>query len=70
MQPLFALLSCALAEDLQRYLDGGGRKVETWITGQRPALADFANQPESFLNINTARERDIVERRMMDSIHV
>lgn len=65
MQPLFALLSRTLTENLQDYLDGGGRKVETWITAQRPVLVDFSDQPWSFLNVNTPRERATLECRML-----
>ncbi len=53
LQPIYALIPRALTADLHSYLMSGGRKVEDWLRRHRLVMADFSDQPESFLNINT-----------------
>lgn len=65
IQPVCALLSCALADDLHNYLASGGRKVETWMLNHHPAQADFADQRQAFLNINTPDDIVMMERQLM-----
>lgn len=56
MQPVFALLRRELLEPMLRYLNNGGRKIDTWYAEHRFALADFSDCPEAFRNINTPAE--------------
>lgn len=58
LQPVYALIPVALRESLQVYLDGGDRKIDLWYTRHSMALADFSDMPMSFVNINTAEERE------------
>lgn len=53
LQPLFALLHCSLLSKLTDYLAAGQRKVGSFYTQQRYALADFADQAAAFMNFNT-----------------
>ncbi|MGI9303625.1 MAG: molybdenum cofactor guanylyltransferase MobA [Gammaproteobacteria bacterium] len=53
MQPVFALLKCDLLPSLQAFLQAGERKIDHWYAQHRVALADFSNEPDIFLNINT-----------------
>lgn len=55
-QPVFALLRCSLANELESYLKNGGRKVETWYRQRRLAQADFSEAPMMFQNINTRED--------------
>lgn len=64
MQPVFALLRCSLLTDLLDYLDGGGRKIDTWYERQRLALADFSASPDTFLNLNTPDDKTTLENRL------
>jgi len=64
MQPVFALLKCELLPSLLTYLDGGGRKVDTWYSQHRLAIADFSRSPDTFLNLNTPEDRLILEDRL------
>jgi molybdenum cofactor guanylyltransferase len=64
MQPVFALLSCALLPDLLSYLEGGGRKIDAWFARHRVALADFSGNREAFLNVNTPEDQAALERRL------
>ncbi len=61
MQPLFLIAQRCLASDLSAYLASGQRKVETWLSSQRLALADCSEHPEWFVNINTLDELERLE---------
>ncbi len=61
MQQVFALLRISLLPELLDYLQTGGRKIETWYQQHRLVLADFSAQPESFINVNTPRQRAELE---------
>jgi molybdopterin-guanine dinucleotide biosynthesis protein A len=64
MQPVFALLRCELLPGLLAYLDAGGRKIDTWYSQQRLAIADFSASPDTFLNLNTPEDKLALEGRM------
>jgi molybdenum cofactor guanylyltransferase len=66
MQPVFALLRCQLLPGLLAYLDGGGRKIDTWYSQHRLALADCSDSPDTFLNLNTPEDRLDLEKRLSD----
>jgi molybdopterin-guanine dinucleotide biosynthesis protein A len=51
-QPLFGLLRRELAAPLRAWLEAGGRGVEAWQASRRRALADCADVPEGFVNLN------------------
>ncbi len=53
MQPTFALLHKDLQTDLSDYLARGERRVQAWMQAQNGAYADFSDQPQAFLNLNT-----------------
>lgn len=69
LQPVFALLDCRLHGSIVDYLASGGRKIDTWYAEQRLALADLADCPDMFLNINTPEDRDRLEARLTGSAH-
>jgi molybdopterin-guanine dinucleotide biosynthesis protein A len=66
MQPVFALLDCRLLPGLLDYLNGGGRKIDTWYARHRLALADFSAVPEMFLNLNTPEDKTALESRLIE----
>ena len=54
LEPVFCLLSTALADDLARYLAEGGRKVEGWVSRHAaPVRFDRADDASAFANVNT-----------------
>jgi len=61
LQPVFALLESALLDDLVRYLDSGGRKIDRWYEEHGYARADFSDVAESFANINAPEEKQALE---------
>jgi molybdenum cofactor guanylyltransferase len=64
LQPVFALLERSLLEDLMRYLDDGGRKIDRWYSEHGYARADFSDVAESFSNINAPEEKRALEERL------
>lgn len=64
MQPVFALLQRALLSDLHAFLVAGGRKIDAWYSTRRAVTADFSDNPDMFLNVNTPQERDRLEQRL------
>lgn len=63
LHPVFLLVERRLADDLEHFLNGGGRKVESWLTRHRLALADFGDRPEALCNVNTPGELSELESR-------
>jgi len=54
MEPVCCLLSTALADDLERYLAEGSRKVEGWLSRHaRPVPFDRPEDAAAFANVNT-----------------
>ena len=64
MQPVFALLVRDLLPDLRDFLVEGGRKIDAWYATRRAVTADFSDNPDMFLNVNTPQDRDHLERRL------
>lgn len=55
-QPVFALMHVKLADSLEAYIQGGGRKVGKWMAEQGAVEVPFnrpGDDPAAFLNINT-----------------
>jgi len=61
LQPVHALLSTALAADLEAYLESGERKIDRWYSRRHMVVVDFSDQPETFVNINTLSERNALQ---------
>ncbi len=58
LQPVHALLSTTLADDLEAFLAAGERKIDRWYGRHAMAVVDFSGQPETFVNVNTFDERN------------
>ncbi|MGI9333142.1 MAG: molybdenum cofactor guanylyltransferase MobA [Gammaproteobacteria bacterium] len=64
LQPVFALLSARLREDLLAFLAADGRKIDTWYARHRMTAVDFSDRADMFTNINTPAERERMEVSM------
>jgi len=64
LQPVFALLERNLLDDLVKYLDGGGRKIDRWYDEHGFARADFSDVAATFANINAPDEKQALEERL------
>lgn len=58
LQPTFCLVHRSLQNDLQTYLEQGGRKTGDWILNNDPAIVEYADHTSGFANINTYDELD------------
>jgi molybdopterin-guanine dinucleotide biosynthesis protein A len=64
-QPVFCLLHTSLRDSLAIYLQGGGRKIDTWVRAQRCIEVPFNemyDDPQAFANANTLDELHALER--------
>lgn len=66
-QPVFLLLRATLAPSLEAYLGGGGRKIDAWFGQLRVAVADFSDEPDTFVNVNDADERQRIEAQLVST---
>ena len=55
-QPVFALVSVGLRDDLAAWLAAGESGVGRWLQRHRPARVEFPDWPALFRNINTPEE--------------
>jgi molybdopterin-guanine dinucleotide biosynthesis protein A len=53
IHPVFCLCRATLRDELEHYLQSGGRKVAMWCAEMGAVEVDFSNQPEAFSNFNT-----------------
>ncbi len=54
--PVFSLVTKDVLDNLERFLAGGGRKVDAWYAGVRAVEVSFDDQADAFMNINTLEE--------------
>jgi molybdopterin-guanine dinucleotide biosynthesis protein A len=55
-QPVFSLATKEVLANLERFLAGGGRKVDSWYAGLQAVEVSFDDEADAFLNINTLEE--------------
>ncbi len=56
LHPVIMLVKHSLKENLRHYIDSGGRKVHDWYYSTNHCAADFSEQPQAFININTPEQ--------------
>jgi molybdopterin-guanine dinucleotide biosynthesis protein A len=59
--PVFCLCRTSLAQDLEAYLNAGGRKVDEWQKKHAYVEVSFDDNALAFTNINTAEELSNLE---------
>lgn len=62
-QPFFCLLKTSLLQQLQQYLNNGGRKMDDWYGQQALARVYFKDETE-FRNINTLEELQACSKKV------
>lgn len=67
MQPVFSLLRTDLKVSLAAFLARGERKIDRWFAQHKTAIADFSDQPDTFMNVNTPGELERVEARFREN---
>jgi molybdopterin-guanine dinucleotide biosynthesis protein A len=61
-QPAFCLMRASLRGDLEAFIDGGGRKIDQWLSRHALAEVPFDNAA-AFFNANNLDELGRLERR-------
>ena len=64
LQPVFTLMKSELLSSMLDFLNSGERKIDKWFEKHRLAIADFSEQPETFININSAEELAAIELKL------
>jgi molybdopterin-guanine dinucleotide biosynthesis protein A len=64
LHPVILLVKRQVLDGLRDYLAGGGRKVHDWFHSVDHCSADFSDQPEAFININTPEQLAALQQRM------
>ena len=54
--PVFALVRRSVLPHLEKFLSGGGRKIDAWYATLATVEVSFDDEPEAFRNINTLEE--------------
>jgi molybdopterin-guanine dinucleotide biosynthesis protein A len=62
LHPVILLVKRSLAGNLRHYIESGGRKVHDWYYRVNHCTADFSDQPEAFMNINTPDQLNAQEQ--------
>lgn len=68
LQPVFCLIPCHLQDDLNDYLQQGGRKIDIWLQQHKLAIVDFSDQADSFLNFNHPQDMIETEKKVTSSV--
>ena len=63
LHPVFLAIRTSLKNSLQDYLNRGHRKADHWLKEQKMVKADFSDEPEIFVNINTLIELSELEAK-------
>jgi molybdopterin-guanine dinucleotide biosynthesis protein A len=64
-QPVFCLMRADLADDLQAFVDGGGRKIGAWTASHKQIKLGFnapGDDARAFANTNTLDELHALEK--------
>jgi len=69
LQPVFTLIHRKLLPSILSYLESGERRLGYWVKQQKPALADFSDQPEAFFNVNSPAELKVAETHLHNPSH-
>jgi len=61
IQPTFMLCRTDVLDELERYLAGDGRRLQTWLAAMNAKQVTFPDE-RAFANVNTPDELDTLER--------
>ena len=63
LHPVFLAIKTSLKTSLQDYLASGQRRIDCWLEQQKMVKADFSNEPDIFININTLTQLSELEAK-------
>ncbi|GIU25366.1 molybdenum cofactor guanylyltransferase [Shewanella schlegeliana] len=56
-QPVVMLLKPSLRASMKAFLDAGERKIDFWYAKHHYVVAEFSDQPNAFVNVNTPEQK-------------
>ncbi len=62
LQPVVLLLHRSLLSSLETAISKGRLKVGSWVMQQEPAVVDYSDQPDAFINLNRPEELAALEQ--------
>ena len=65
LHPVYSLTPVSALSSLEKYLNGGGRKMEAWQKSMPCVEVAFDDSPLAFSNINTIGELEELERETL-----
>lgn len=68
LHPVVLLVKRSVLNGLRDYLSDGGRKVHDWFYSIPHCSADFSDQPEAFININTPQQLTTLQQRLQQRV--
>ncbi len=68
LHPVILLVKRSVLAGLHRYLSDGGRKVHDWFYSIPHCSADFSDQPEAFININTPQQLATLQQQLQQRV--
>jgi molybdenum cofactor guanylyltransferase len=64
LQPVFTLMKTDVLSSMLEFLNNGERKIDKWFEKHRLAIADFSDQPDTFINVNSVEELKALELKL------
>lgn len=64
VHPVYALVPTWLRGEVEKTLSAGEHKLISWLQSRRLAIADFSDENDRFINLNTLAERDALALRL------
>ena len=64
LQPVFTVMKTEVLPSMLEFLNNGERKIDKWFEQHRLAIADFSEQPDTFININSVEELTALELKL------
>lgn len=64
LQPVFTLMKSELLSSMLEFLNNGERKIDKWFEKHHLAIADFSEQTDAFININSTEELVALELKL------
>ncbi len=64
MQPVFTIMKTEVLPSMLEFLNNGERKIDKWFEKHHLAIADFSDQAETFININSEEELTAIELKL------
>lgn len=66
IQPVFVLLKTSLLDSMLDFLNRGERKIDKWFEQHKLAVTDFSDKPDTFININSKDELNMIESKLKE----